>query len=204
MEALDRERVLAALRASLPAGAGIELVEFSSGPAPKGAIEFTSSGLTPAPAASPREITVWRGRIRYAGARTAPIWARVRVWSSRTAAIAVQDLAAGARIADGDVRFEKVDVSPFSAPAPEQVLGMSLKIPVRAGNAIPAAAIESAADVSRGDKVEVEARYGAAVVRLEARAEAAGRVGDLIPVRNAGSGKTIRARVLRPGVAEVQ
>jgi len=36
------------------------------------------------------------------------------------------------------------------------------------------------------------------------RAEASGKVGDLIPVRNVESGKTFRARVVRKGWVAVE
>ena len=203
-ERLTRERVLAALREALPPDAGLELIDFSSGAVPKGPIEFPRNGLTPAPAGSPRAATLWRGRIRYAGSRAAPLWAKVRVWTTRAAALAVQDLAPGKQIQDADIRFENVDTAPFSADESAQIVGMSVKMPVRAGRLIPSSALAIAADVARGDTVELHAQYGAAAVRLEARAEGSGRTGDIIPVRNTNSGKTLRARVLRRGVVEVQ
>jgi len=52
--------------------------------------------------------------------------------------------------------------------------------------------------------VGIEARYGAAFVKFEVRAEASGRAGDSIAVRNVDSGKTFRARVLRKGWVGVE
>lgn len=135
-EGLTRERVLAALRESLPEGAELELLEFSQTRVPSGSIEFPLSGLT----ASPRGPSLWRGRAKYGTAQSTPVWAKVR--------------------------------------APSEVV--------------------------RGEMVGVEARYGAAFLKFEVRAEASGRTGDAIAVRNLESGKTFRARVLRKGWVAVE
>ena len=50
---LTKETVLAALRASLPAGAELELLEFSHVRIPDGILEFSRSGLPPARQDSP-------------------------------------------------------------------------------------------------------------------------------------------------------
>src|SRR5260370_27810977 len=69
---LTREQVMSALRASLPAGAELELLEFSHVQIPEGTLEFPRGGLPPAAGRSPgsshlarqREI---RQRAEYAG-----------------------------------------------------------------------------------------------------------------------------------------
>jgi flagella basal body P-ring formation protein FlgA len=50
-------------------------------------------------------------------------------------------------------------------------------------------------DVARGELVHVEAHNGAARVVLTARAETAGRVGDLIAVRNLETSRVFHGRV---------
>jgi flagella basal body P-ring formation protein FlgA len=52
--------------------------------------------------------------------------------------------------------------------------------------------------------VGIEAHAGAAFLKYEVRAEASGRVGDSIQVRNLESGKTFRARVVRKGWVAVE
>src|SRR5882724_9046151 len=95
LEALTQDQVLAALREALPEKAQLELIEFSHLRVPKGRIEFARSGLTPARASTPRAPLIWRGRVRYSTANSLQVWARVRVWISRSSVIAGQDLVAG-------------------------------------------------------------------------------------------------------------
>ena len=57
--------------------------------------------------------------------------------------------------------------------------------------------------IVRGDPVRVEAVSGAAHVALESKAESGGRTGDLILLRNAGSGRRYQARVTGPGRARL-
>jgi flagella basal body P-ring formation protein FlgA len=67
-------------------------------------------------------------------------------------------------------------------------------------------------DVNRGDLVRVEVHMGAARLALTGRAESAGRLGDLVPVRNLDSSRVFEARVegkdsvivQRPGMEEAQ
>jgi len=207
METLTQERVTAALRESLPERSQMELVDFSRARIPKGLLEFPRSGLTPAPMGSPREAMIWRGRLKYTARQSVPVWAKTRAWISRSAALAAQDLPAGKPIEAHQLRMASADASPFSGSAamsPADVAGLAPRRRILAGQAIPRSALEAPTAVARGDRVGVEAHSGAASLRFEARAEAAGRVGDLIPIRNMESGKTFRARVLRKGEVAVE
>lgn len=207
MEDITKEQVTAALRQSLPANAELELIEFSRVRIPKGLLEFPRSGLTPAPSKSPRTPQIWRGRAKYGATQSAPVWARARVWISRPCVFAAQDLAAGKPIRAGQIRIETIDAGPFSESGLasfDEVAGLSLRRPIRAGQAIPRSALEAATDVTRGDMVNLEAHFGAALLRAEVRAEASGRIGDRIQVRNVESGKTFRAKVLRKDFVVVE
>jgi flagella basal body P-ring formation protein FlgA len=51
------------------------------------------------------------------------------------------------------------------------------------------------AAVLKGDTVRLHAKYGAAQVTVEAHAQASGRIGEMIPVKNPNSGRIIRARI---------
>jgi hypothetical protein len=59
-------------------------------------------------------------------------------------------------------------------------------------------------DVHRGERVSVEVTSGAAVLRLQADAESAGRAGDAVLIRNPESGKIFQARVEGKGKVVVQ
>jgi flagella basal body P-ring formation protein FlgA len=54
-------------------------------------------------------------------------------------------------------------------------------------------------EVEKQDVVKVRVASGAAVITAEGRAEAGGRRGDTIPVRNLSSGATFRAKITGPG-----
>jgi flagella basal body P-ring formation protein FlgA len=63
--------------------------------------------------------------------------------------------------------------------------------------------LAEAFQVERGDTVEVMVIAGAAQLALDAQAEASGRQGDVIPLRNPRSGKLFRARIDGKGRAVV-
>lgn len=207
VETLTEERLLTTLREALPGNAHLEIVDFSRVRIPSGELEFLRDGLTPAPVASPRAPVLWRGRLKYAATQSMPVWVKARVWVSRQTVVAVRDLAIGKPIEVAEIRLGVVDVSPFSEAAAssiQEVAGFAPRLAIRGGQAIPRSVLESPAEVIRGEMVGVEALYGAAFLKYEVRAEASGRVGEAIPVRNLKSGKTFRARVIRKGWVAVE
>ncbi len=197
---LTKETVLAALRASLPAGAELELLEFSHVRIPDGILEFSRSGLPPARQDAPREPVIWRGNVKYAAAQSMPVWAKVRVWISIPSVIAVQDLPLGKPIEADQIRMANIDSGPYSqdeALSAEQAVGLAPRHPIRAGQPIQRSALETPLLVERGEMVGLEARVGGAFLKSKVRAEGSGRAGDTIPVRNVESGKSFQARIIR-------
>lgn len=78
---LTEKLIEAALRDTLDArpetaNATIEIAEFSRNTLPVGELEFPIEGLAPS--------GLWRGRLVYAGTRSVPVWARVRVTDPST------------------------------------------------------------------------------------------------------------------------
>src|SRR6267378_413485 len=115
MEPLARERVIDAMRQALgDSEAGIEIVELSRYPVPRGDIEFTRAGLPPG-GATP---ALWRGFVRYGSQRRFAIWARVKVTVRSTRIVATQNLPAGHRIEVSQVRAEPTETFPSNQPAP--------------------------------------------------------------------------------------
>jgi flagella basal body P-ring formation protein FlgA len=197
---LNREQVMAALRASLPAGAELELLEFSRVGIPEGTVEFSRSGLPPARQDSPREPVIWRGCVKYAAGQSMPVWAKARVWISIPAVVAVQDLPAGKAIEAAQIRTGNIDSGPYSqseALSAEQAVGLALRRPIRAGQPITRSVLEMPLLVERGEMVGLEARVGGAFLKSKVRAEGSGRAGDTIAVRNIESGKSFQARIIR-------
>jgi flagella basal body P-ring formation protein FlgA len=142
----------------------------------------------------------------YAGGRRFPVWARVRVRVSVSAAVALRDLRAGERLDTAMFRVETrsavMSSGLFPASAAEAA-GKRLRRPVRAGAAIPAAWLERPPDVIRGDRVHVEVQSGAARLAFEGEAQGSGSAGQTIPVLNPETGKRFPARIEGPGRVEV-
>lgn len=196
-----RERFRQAMEQALDLpDARIEILETSRQPAPPGPLVFSRSTLRPPP---PGEATPvqWRGYVEYAKNRRFQVWARVRITASVQRVVTNQPLRAGEPIAPGQVRLESFEGFPFGDPSAsrlEQVVGQILLRPLTAGVPVPAHLLERPLDVERADVVKVRVRNGAALILAEGVAEAGGRRGDTIPVRNATSGSKFRARITGP------
>ncbi len=199
MEPLDPERVANAMRHALNnLDARIEIVETSRYPVPPGEIQFTRATLPPA-AEGP---VIWRGFVRYSGERRFAIWARVKILVRSQKVVAAENLTAGSRIDAKQVRVEEHDVFPSmqaAAVSLDGITGKVLRRPIPAGSAITSTLLEEPKDVERGQMVEVEVRSGAARLKLEGRAQSAGRTGDAIRVRNLSTGKSFSAHVSAKG-----
>lgn len=196
----DPARMLAAMQAVMPE-ARIEILDFSRRPIPEGDLEFPPAGLREGPAGC-----LWTGSVRYAGNRLFPIWARVAVSVQRSRVIAAADLQPGREITPDLVRDETRDVFPSAAAIPHsagQVVGKSTRVFIRAGSVIRDDQLEASKEVRLGETVRVDVRNGGAHLKLEARAEASGSLGQMIPVRNPDSQKRFLARVEGKGRVSV-
>jgi flagella basal body P-ring formation protein FlgA len=200
---LDPTRMQEAMRDALGwTEARIEIVDYSRYPVPGGVIEFARAAL-PEPAATQRERPVlWRGAVRYGRNRRFAIWARVRVRARMDRVIAVESLPAGRAIRAEQVRLDSGEGFPMHEDpikAVEQAIGRVPRRVLPAGATLYAALLDAAYDIARGDLVRVEVTSGEARLELEGRAEAAGRRGEIISVRNPANGKRFRARVVEAG-----
>lgn len=188
----DPARMLAAMQAVLP-DARIEILDFSRRPIPEGDLEFPRAGLREGPSGC-----YWSGNVRYAGSRLFPIWARVAVRVKLQRVVAAADLQPGQEVTGDLVRVETRDAFPSSGDFPQsadQVTGRSPRVSIRAGTAIRADQLEAPKEVRNGATVRVDVWSGAAHLKLDARAEGSGTLGQTIPVRNPNSQKRFLARV---------
>ena len=200
-ERFSRERVIEAMRRSLGEGVRIEVVDWDRRLAPRGVLEFPLSGLAGPPSGPPAEV-LWRGRIRTASGRTAPVWARVKVGVERRLLVARRDLAAGRPVEADDLEERLVEVFPRVTLTPvtaEEAVGAVVRRRIRAGEVVTAEALKLAPEVKRGDRVEVAVEGAVARLRLEALAETSGRRGDAVLVRNPVTGRRFKATVEGPG-----
>lgn len=200
---LQPDEILAALRKAVGRqDARIELVDFSRYPMPPGELEFSLSGLS-------RTVTgpaLWRGRLRYDGSRTLPVWARVHIRAPGRRLVAAEDLPAGRRIAPTGLRVEQGEWYPFGETpleAPEQAVGRIPRRRIPAGAVLYARMLSEPREIERGQTVLVEVASGGTQLRFSSRAESGGRTGDVIMVRNPANGRRLAARVAGPGKAVV-
>jgi flagella basal body P-ring formation protein FlgA len=141
---------------------------------------------------------VWRGKLKYAGNRSVPVWARVRIAVSGTRLVAAEDLPAGRPIQASQLRMEAAELPLFSNPgllSAEEAAGRAPRRTIRAGAPVPADILEAPHEIERGEMVSVEVTSGAAQLSLKAKAETAGRKGDLVMLRNPDSGRRFQGRV---------
>ena len=189
VETLDREKLLAAMRAAGP-GYEIELVSFGPASVPPGRLEFSSRNLPhlprspqgPAEVASPRvpveiatgvtaaappviplPVVQWRGHLMSESGRAFPVWARARVAVRRPGLVARRTLEAGQIVGiDAIERVELIDYPAWEAPLAE----LELAVGRRVRRAIPAHTpllpqlLALRRDIERGDSVEVELPLG--------------------------------------------
>ena len=207
MRPITEDTVRAAIRESLQAPeARVEILEMSKASVPEGKLVFPQTGLSAATNTDPSTPVTWRGYVQYQSPRRFSVWARVRMAATVTRVIAVESLAPGKPVGKAQVRLERYDDFPLRndiSRSLEEVIGrMSLR-PVRAGFPVLRSDLAEAFQVERGDMVEVTAVAGAAQLELEAQAEASGRQGDVIALRNPSSGKLFRARIEAKGRAIV-
>ena len=204
---LTREQVMSALRASLPAGAELELLEFSHVQIPEGTLEFPRGGLPPARQDARRDPVIWRGNVKYASAQSMPVWAKTRVWISLPCVIAAQDLPPGKPIGQDQIHMGTIDSAPYSpadALSAEQAVGLAPRRLIRAGQPVQRSVVEMPLEVERGEIVGLEAHFGGAFLKSKVRAEGSGRVGETIPVRNVESNKSFQVRIIRKGWVAVE
>jgi flagella basal body P-ring formation protein FlgA len=128
------------------------------------------------------------------------------VSAATTRVITAKPLLAGKPIDKDQVRLETYDDFPLrndTARSLEEVIGRISQRAVRAGLPVLRSNLAEAFQVERGDMVQVTVVSGAAQLELDAVAEASGRQGDVISLRNPSSSKLFRARIEAKGRAIV-
>lgn len=144
-------------------------------------------------------------RMRFEVACEAPeAWQRdviVRAKVTARVVVMAQDVPAGRVIQDDDVQLEARDVTvvPDAMSDPQAVAGWTSRRSLRTGQVVPQRALLTPVLVQRGQSVGIEASNGGITVNVPGEALDTGRAGDTVRVRNTGSGKVIRARVIDAG-----
>ena len=192
MVPLDPARASDAMRRSLPNGSQLDVLEVSRIAVPPGTVEFPSDML---------KASYWRGFVRYGQGAKFDVWARVHVIVKRSRVVAATAIKAGDRIAASQVRLEEVEAPPDASYVShiEEVIGMVSKRSYTEGAPLTVRMLDRPAAVLKCDSVRLRAAVGAAQVSMEVHAQAAGKIGDCIPVKNLSSGRVLRARVESAG-----
>ena len=176
--------------------ARIEIMELSSEPAPGGTLRFPPEML--GRPAAPDAPTLWRGEV-VSGMRHFNVWARVRILAPITRIVATEQLPQGVPVQSRQVVLQATEGFPgFTKEAPltvESVVGLLPAHTIAAGGEVRAEYLNRPLDVARGEMVRVDVRLGKAHLALNARAESAGRMGDVITVRNPQSSRVFQARI---------
>ena len=201
LDTLTRESVERALRAILP-GARIEIVDFSRQPVPPGELRFPLSGLCPPSASAPEVPLVWRGYAGPPGENGLAVSAKVRIHMAGTRLVAAEELMPGRRIEQAQLRLEPYEGPPGWLDV-SQVVGRAPRNSIPSGTVIEARMLTEGLDVLRGERVRVEVSCGRARVLLDGEAQAAGKRGQTILVRNPSSGKVFPARIEAQGAVSV-
>ncbi len=201
---LDPELVKSAMRRSLgDPRAGVEISSISKYPVPAGELVFPRETLME-PASG--DSTFWNGYVAYDGGRF-PVWAKVRLTVLKSRLVSLVDLLPGHVLSPTDLRLVEASEFPRRAPPlsnPEGAVGLVVRRAIPAGSVLTAAMLEPPNDVERGQTVLVEVHSGAATVKVEAKAESAGRRGETVAVRNAASGALFRAQIEGKGRVSVK
>lgn len=116
---------------------------------------------------------------------------------------AVGILDRGQTLTANDLKLQRINVAKARRGfynRVEEVAGLAAKRRIRAGQIITPALLEQAMAVKRGQPVKIVASHDGIEASTSGEALADGQPGDVIRVRNMGSGKVIDAKVLESGV----
>lgn len=87
---------------------------------------------------------------------------------------------------------------------PEEAIGMSAARPLQADLPLRPAFLKKPFLVKKGDRVMIEARRGGLSIQTSGVTKSSGQVGQFIMVANLDSGRELRAKVVAPGLVQVE
>lgn len=202
-----RREAQRALRSSLAAHyEELELAPARAGdrawPVPEGALRLEAR--VPALPVRGGRSTVWVDLIVDGRAyQSVPVTFGVR--GLRDVLVTRRDLEPGALLRPGDVAARRADAAAledFPVPADAELGALRAVRPLRAGTALTLANVARARAVRRDEEIRVRAAVGAIAVETTAVATRDATAGEVIRVRNAGSGQMFSVRVTAPGLAQ--
>ncbi|APD13733.1 flagellar basal body P-ring formation chaperone FlgA [Pandoraea pulmonicola] len=119
--------------------------------------------------------------------------------------VAVNDIAAGRAIAADDLSLQarKVVSLADTVTRIDDAVGQASRRAIRSGHTLSRKSLQVPELVRKGQSVRIVVRLGESEISSAGVALQAGGTDAIIPVRNASSGKEIRARVTGPGTVTV-
>lgn len=201
-----RDEVLSALRASVPVGVQVDLIDFSALAMPKGHLLFDWRTIEPAVCRLGESGLVWRGRARFAVNRSLPFWANVKLFTEHNRVLAVRDIPPRAALRSEDLRQERSTGPPQChgvVDTVEAATGMESTRRIPAGATIRATDLRKPYDVMNGDRILVEAISDSSRLQFTATAVSRGYKGEVILVQDATHRRVFRARVTGRKAANV-
>jgi len=115
-----------------------------------------------------------------------------------------RSLSSGDIVQAEDLTYSQVLVQAVPSDAPrsaDDVIGMSVKRPLRTGQAVSTRDLLAPLVIHRDDLVQVTYRDGSIILSLEAKAMSNAAVGELFTLQNTSSKKSIEAVATGPGKA---
>ena len=128
----------------------------------------------------------------------------VRADVSAVVVVAVADVAARQPLEASDLALERRSISatPDALGDIEAAVGLASRRAVRRGDIVRHELLRTPTLVRRGDAVQIVAQREQVTVSMAGEALESGARGDVVRVRNARTGKVIRARVTDAGAVE--
>jgi flagella basal body P-ring formation protein FlgA len=199
LQPLNEDGVRAAIRETLQnPDARVEVLTMSKAQGPLGKLVFPLSGLSASTSTDPTTPVTWRGEVLYHSSHRFAVWARVKVAATVTRVVATELILPGRAVTAKQVRLETYDDFPLRndiARSLDEVIGRVPRRAIRAELPVFRNDLMEPYQVQRGDVVRVTAISGGTELSMEALAQSSGRQGDMISLKNEGSGKIFQARI---------
>ena len=185
----------------------VEITAHSGGLLPPGQAEFSLVGASKPSPLHPEAPVLWRGYWKTSDGRRMPIWARVRALCLRPVVRLRVDVPAGAPLASSWLEQVSVLDSALRTDPDESITdfeGKVLRHLAKAGSVISTREVTDPPIVRRNMVIPVVVISGSLHLRLNARAEADGRVGEPIRLVTPGGHRQFLAHIQPDGSAIMQ
>jgi flagella basal body P-ring formation protein FlgA len=184
----------------------VEVVEVCKCTVPPGTLELPLTGAAAPPLGHPETPVLWRGQLVSKTGMSYPIWVRARVLAEMTLVRAKENIRAQGIIEAHQVESVNVTESPLRFVGEQTAAIYVGKLATRSlpeGSYLDSKSVRQPSAVVRGEVVKVDVVDGATHLRLEARAETTGNIGDRITLINPSGLRRFQATVTSPGYARI-